>query len=160
MAAHDLSLQLWRERELLELMLFKLETLQMFLATGRTRWVGHAANEIERVSGAMSDGALARDTLVVSVAETWGVPEATTLRELIDAAPTPAWREVLDGHLQAMTALVAEIGELKKVNEQRLREALRVTQESAAGLGIATGAYDTSGDVVRDGGARLLDTEA
>lgn len=160
MAAHELSTQLMREREMLELLLFKLDIQQMLLASGRTRWVPQTVNEIERVIAAMPPVSLARDTLVVSVAAEWGVPEATTLRELIDAAPTDAWREVMTSHLSAMLDLAAEIGEMKKLNEQRLRTAFRITQETIAGLGIATGEYDQSGGVIRAGGASvLLDTE-
>ncbi|GAA1916996.1 hypothetical protein GCM10009775_06790 [Microbacterium aoyamense] len=159
MAAHDLSLHLTREREMLELLLFKLDVQQMLLATGRTRWVPQTAKEIERVIALMPPLALTRDTLVVSVAKEWGNPEAKTLRELIDVAPTDAWREVMDGHLTAMVDLAAEISELKKINEQRLRTAIRVTQETIAGLGVATGEYDQAGDVVRGGGeAVILDT--
>ena len=39
MAAHDLSMQLMRERDLLEVLLFKLDEQQMLLATGRNRWI-------------------------------------------------------------------------------------------------------------------------
>ena len=159
MVAHDLSMQLMREREMLELLLFKLDVQQTLVATGRTRWVHHAANEIERVIAAMPTVALARDALVVAVAEEWGVTEEPTLRALIEAAPTDAWREVLGEHLKAMLVLAEEIGEMKKLNEQRLREVLRVTQETIAGLGTATGEYDPAGDVVRGSGSRLLDTQ-
>ncbi|WP_439593533.1 flagellar export chaperone FlgN [Microbacterium sp.] len=159
MAAHDLSMHLMREREMLELLLFKLDVQQMLLATGRTRWIPQTAKEIERVIAAMPALALTRDTLVVSVGSEWGAPEAKTLKELIDAAPTDAWREVMTGHLTAMIDLATEIGELKKLNEQRLRTAVRVTQETIAGLGVATGEYDQAGDVVRGGGGSvLLDT--
>lgn len=160
MSAHDLSMQLMRERDLLEVLLFKLDVQQMLLATGRNRWIHHAANEIERVLAAMPSVAVSRDALVVAVADEWGVPEATTLRELIEAAPTDAWREVLTGHLTAMTTLAEEIGQMKQVNEQRLRTAIRVTQETIAGLGVPTGEYDTAGGVVRGTDARLLDTRA
>ncbi|MFS0851969.1 flagellar export chaperone FlgN [Microbacterium sp. 179-I 3D4 NHS] len=151
-------MQLLRERELLELLLFKLDEQQMLLATGRNRWIRHSVNEIERVLSAMPTVALTRDTLVVAVADEWGVPEATTLGELIDAAPSEAWREVLTGHLATMRALASEIDEMKQVNEQRLRTAIRVTQETIAGLGTPTGGYTPDGDVVRDADARLLDT--
>jgi hypothetical protein len=152
-------MHLIRERELLELLLFKLDVQQMLLATGRTRWIPQTVNEIERVLATMPSTALTRDSLVVAVAAEWSVPEATTLRELIDAAPTDAWREVLSGHLDAMLALAAEIAEMKKVNELRLRTALRVTQETIAGLGAPTSEYDHLGAVVRDATpSRLLDT--
>ena len=70
--------------------IIKLDEQQMLLATGRNRWIHHAANEVDRVLAAMPTVALSRDTLVVAVADEWGVPEATTLRELIDAAPAGA----------------------------------------------------------------------
>ena len=41
----DLSLILWRERELLETMLYKLEVEQLVLSSGRTRWLAHATRE-------------------------------------------------------------------------------------------------------------------
>ena len=160
MAAHDLSMHLLRERELLETLLFKLDEQQMLLATGRNRWIRHASTEIERVLAAMPTVALSRDALVVAVADEWGAPEATTLRQLIAAAPSDGWREVLEGHLSAMTALAEEIEQMKQLNEQRLRTAIRVTQETIAGLGVPTGEYGSSGDVVRDADARLLDTRA
>ena len=159
MAADELSAHLLREREMLELLVFKLDVQQMILATGRTRWIGQTTTEIERVVAAMPALAMTRDTLVVAVADEWGVPDATTLRELIDASPTEAWREVFTGHFAAMLELADEIREMKKVNELRLRTALRVTQETIAGLGVPTGEYDPSGGVVHDRGARFLDTK-
>ena len=44
-----LSEVLWRERHLLELLLFKLEEEQLVLTSGRTRWLGHATREVETV---------------------------------------------------------------------------------------------------------------
>ncbi len=160
MAAHELSMQLMREREMLELLLFKLDVQQMLVATGRNRWVQHAANEVERVLAAMPATAITRDTLVVAVADEWGVPEATSLRELIDAAPTDAWREIFTGHLEALLALAAEITEMKAINEQRLRTALRIVQETIAALDNSTGEYDPSGEVIRPSGSHILDTRA
>ncbi|MDL9977857.1 flagellar export chaperone FlgN [Microbacterium sp. ASV49] len=160
LSAHELSMQLMRERDLLELMLFKLEEQQMLLATGRNRWIKHAADELGRVAAAMPAAAMKRDGLAAAVAVEWGVPDGTTLRDLIDVAPTDAWREVLQGHLTVMTGLADEILEMKKINEQRLRTALRVTQETIAGLGVPTGEYDLAGGVVRGGRSQLLDTRA
>ncbi|WP_232527898.1 flagellar protein FlgN [Microbacterium suaedae] len=158
MPAHDLSLQLWRERELLELMLFKLETLQTLLATGQNRWISHATVEVERVVDALSSVSLLRATMVASVGEEWGAGGNASLRELIENAPEDVWRDVFREHRDAMLRLATEIQGAKDVGEQRVRTALRVTQETIAGLGAPTGAYDDSGGVVRDGSSRLLDT--
>src|SRR4051812_39244560 len=42
MALTEVSNVLWRERELLEMLLFKLEEEQLLLTAGRTRWLPHA----------------------------------------------------------------------------------------------------------------------
>ena len=44
-----LSDVLWRERHLLELLLFKLEEEQLILSAGRTRWLSRATREVENV---------------------------------------------------------------------------------------------------------------
>ena len=51
MALSDVSNILWRERQLLELLVFKLEEEQLVLAAGRTRWLAHATREVENVLG-------------------------------------------------------------------------------------------------------------
>ena len=48
MALSDVSNILWRERQLLELLVFKLEEEQLVLAAGRTRWLAHAITDRRR----------------------------------------------------------------------------------------------------------------
>src|SRR5688572_9212434 len=45
----DLASVLWRSRELLEMLLFKLEEEQLLLASNRSRWLSHATREVEVV---------------------------------------------------------------------------------------------------------------
>ncbi len=49
MSLIELSSVLWRTRELMELLLFKLEEEQVLLASGRSRWLAHATREVEMV---------------------------------------------------------------------------------------------------------------
>jgi hypothetical protein len=49
MALSDVSNILWRERQLLELLVFKLEEEQLVLAAGRSRWLAYATREVENV---------------------------------------------------------------------------------------------------------------
>src|SRR3712207_4991332 len=44
-----LSTLLWREQELLDLLLFKAEEKQYLILTGKTRWLARIAHEIEVV---------------------------------------------------------------------------------------------------------------
>ena len=51
MSLSEVSNILWRERQLLELLVFKLEEEQLVLAAGRNRWLPHATREVETVLG-------------------------------------------------------------------------------------------------------------
>jgi len=160
MGANELSMHLWRERELLEMLLFKLEEQELLLAAGRSRWIHFATREVEQVLDRMRQAGLGRAVEVAAVADEWGAPEDATIRQLIEAAPTPAWREVFADHLRAMTELTGEIAQLRDANELHLRAAVRATQEAIAGLGIRTGEYDPNGDVAAgDPSPRIVDTD-
>lgn len=159
MGANELSMLLWRERELLELLLFKLEEQELLLAAGRARWTQFATREIEQVLEGLREAGMARLVEAETVAAEWGAPEGAGIRELIEIAPTEAWRDVLTGHLHALTKLTDEVGRLREGNSERLRAVLRATQETLAGLGETTGEYNTQGDRARGDSARIIDTE-
>lgn len=145
MSAQDLSALLWQERELLELLVFKLEEEQLLLTSGKTRWLHHATQEVEQVLGKLRDTGLARAVHASGVAAAWGVNDGANLRELAAAAPEGPWGELLTAHLQAMTILVAHIGSLRDDNKQFLRAATRSTQETLAGIGSSAGTYAADG---------------
>ncbi|MGH1526742.1 flagellar export chaperone FlgN [Leifsonia sp. L25] len=94
MAASELSAQLWKERELLELLLFKLEEEQLLLIAGKSRWISHATREVEQVIERMRAVGLARTVEVASLAEEWGIGQDATLRELATAAPDGIWSDI------------------------------------------------------------------
>ncbi len=137
MAIHELSALLWRERELLDVLTFKLEEEQLLLTSGKSRWLPHGTKEVEQVLGHLSQASLARTIEAAVVAEIWGLPTDASLAELAAAAPEGAWAEVLTAHLTALTRQTALIKELRDSNEQYLRTAVRSTQESLADLGPA-----------------------
>ncbi|WP_348789515.1 flagellar export chaperone FlgN [Leifsonia sp. NPDC080035] len=164
MAASELSAQLWKERELLELLLFKLEEEQLLLISGKSRWISHATREVEQVMERMRAVGLARTVEVAVVAEEWGIGPDATLRELAAAAPEGIWSDIFTSHLTAMTELTGQIAEVRDTNERLLREAARSTQETLSGLtgsGPDAGVYGAAGENrPGDTGARLFDTEA
>lgn len=159
MGANELSMQLWRERELLEMLLFKLEVQQLLLAAGKTQWIQHATREIEQVLDLVRTAGIARVVEASALADEWDAPEGATIRQLIDAAPAGAWREVFEEHLRALTTLTGELAQVRDANEQQLRTVMRATQETIAGLGDAPGEYTTRGDRAKDTSARIIDTE-
>jgi hypothetical protein len=144
--AHELSALLWHERELLELLVFKLEEEQLLLITaGKTRWLQFATREVEQVMERVREAGLARTVEVASVAAEWGAEDDATLRQLVTHAPDETWVGILDAHLAAMTTLTSQIKELRDVNEQFLRAAARSTQETLAGVNAEATTYDSTG---------------
>ncbi|WP_329609297.1 flagellar export chaperone FlgN [Arthrobacter sp. ATA002] len=87
MGTQKLSALLWEERELLELLVFKLEEEQLLLTSGKSRWLQHATREVEQVLERLRAAALGRAVAVASLAGDWGTAEDATLRELVAAAP-------------------------------------------------------------------------
>ena len=147
MNANDLSTLLWRERELLELLVFKLEEEQLLLTAGRSKWLHHATREVEAVLGHLRTIGIERTVEASSVAVGWGLGEEATLRQLVEGAPDEVWRDVLQSHLTALAGLTAQIAEVRDTNLTYLRAATRATQETLAtiGAGASTGGYDVRG---------------
>jgi hypothetical protein len=145
LSANDVSALLWRERELLELLLFKLEEEQLLLTAGQSRWLSHATREVEQVMDRLRAAGLTRTLEVATLAEEWGGGENSTLRELAAIAPDGPWRDIFTGHLRAMTELTSQIKEVRDINERFLRAAVRSTQETLATLVPDAGTYDAEG---------------
>jgi hypothetical protein len=148
---------LWREREALELLLFKLEEEQLVLAAGRTRWLGHATREVELVLDRIRRTELLRAAEVDGVARELGLQPNPTLSALAEAAGQP-WTDLLREHRRALLALSAEITGLAEANRDLLTTGQRSAREA---LLTVTGSLQTYG---RDGGTtaaapsvRLLD---
>ena len=86
MGLREVSAILWRERHLLELLLFKLDEEQLVLAAGRTRWLPRATREVEMVLEEIRQTELERAVEVSRVALELGLPAGAGLRQLADAA--------------------------------------------------------------------------
>ena len=145
MGAHELSAALWRQRELLEILRYKLEVEQMLLTAGKNRWINFATREVERVSERLQSEVMACDVLMTALGDEWALTDRPTLRQLAAAAPVGPWTEILTGHLEAITAQTESIRKLRDTNEQFLRSLIRSTQESAAASDPTALAYDATG---------------
>lgn len=144
MGAQNLSSVLWKERNLLDLLTFKLEEEQLLLTAGKTRWIQHATQEVEQVMLQLRATGLERDIAVSAVSAEWNLPDDATLRVIAAHAPGP-WGEIFSSHLAAMNELAAHIAELRDANEQFLRAAARSGQETLAGISKEPGTYNASG---------------
>jgi flagellar biosynthesis/type III secretory pathway chaperone len=133
MGLSDVSNILWRERQLLELLLFKLEEEQLVLASGRARWLSHATREVEMVLAEIKRVELDRAIRVEETAAQLGCSSCPTLRELGERAPAP-WAKILADHRIALLELAQEIDALAQTNRDLLGRGFRATQEALASL--------------------------
>lgn len=157
MALNDVSTILWRERQLLELLLFKLEEEQLLLSAGRARWLARAANEVETVLSEIKTAELARAMEVDAVAADLGLPPNPSLQALADAAPEP-WGAILSDHRDAFLAMSQEILSVAQSNRELLVRGQHAVREAMAFVdGGVTETYTPGGvRTDRSGSAFLL----
>src|SRR3712207_8249174 len=83
MSANDLSTLLWRERELLELLLFKLEEEQLLLTAGKAKWLPFATREVEQGLGRLRKAGMERTVESAAVAAEGGLRGDANLPDLV-----------------------------------------------------------------------------
>ncbi len=140
-----LSIILWRERELLESLLFKLETERLVLAAGRERWLARAAREVETVLTAIREVELLRAVAADKVAAELGLPPNPSLKALAETAEEP-WRTMLADHREAFLRITQEVTSLAEINRDLITAGYRAAQETLLSLGEPTTGYSPTGD--------------
>lgn len=157
MSLNDFSGVLWRERQLLELLLFKLEEEQLILTSGKTQWLGHATREVESVLEQIRNAELGRALEADAAAREVGVPEGSNLLTIAAAAPAP-WRELLTDHHRAFVELTEQVNELAEGNRELLATSSRAAQETLMSLQESVQTYDDRGATTSAAaGASILD---
>jgi hypothetical protein len=145
MALSDVSNILWRERQLLELLVFKLEEEQLVLAAGRSRWLAYATREVENVLAEIKRIELERAVAVADAGRTLGLSGSPTLRELAGLTESP-WDGIFAEHRRALLTLAQEIDSITKSNRELLQRGHQAAREAIAAMGeIDIDAYDAHG---------------
>ncbi len=145
MALSDVSNILWRERQLLELLVFKLEEEQLVLAAGRTRWLAHATREVESVLAEIKRTELERAMSVAEAGRELGFSGSPTLRELSGLTPSP-WDGIFAEHRRSLLSLAQEIDAITKSNRELLQRGHQAAREAIVATGeIDIEAYDARG---------------
>lgn len=143
----NLSLILWRERELLDTLLFKLEEEQLVLASGRDRWLARAAREVEVVLDTLRNTEVLRAVAADEVAASLGLASNPSLRALAAAVDEP-WRTILGEHRDAFVQVTREIRDLASTNRALLTAGYRAAQETLLALGASADGYGQDGAAV------------
>jgi hypothetical protein len=140
-----LSTLLWREHELLELLLFKAEEKQYVIVTGKNRWLSRLAHEIETILAQLRNIEVERAAHTEAIAADLGLDANPSLRQVAQAAPAP-WNDLLQQHQEDLLGLVTEIRHLSDANRDlvdnglgAINDALHTTKAPTAGTYTATG---------------------
>jgi hypothetical protein len=146
-----LSTLLWREQELLDLLLFKAEEKQYLIITGKTRWLPRIAHEIEVVLDQLRTLEVERAATTEQIASGLGIGIDPSLRRLAEAAPAP-WNDLYAKHHEALLVLVTELRSLSDANRELIEGGLAAIGEALVSVKTPTaGTYGASGR--SDGGA-------
>jgi hypothetical protein len=168
MGLSEVSNILWRERQLLQLLLFKLETEQLLLSNGRPRFLADATREVEMVINELKEAELLRAVSVDALAAEMGLGPSPSLRELVAAVPAP-WDHIFEEHRKAFLADTQEIFVVAQVNRDLLSHGQKATREALDWLTQGHGspmahepqteAYSASGTAraQSQSGAKLVD---
>ncbi|WP_344169255.1 flagellar export chaperone FlgN [Pilimelia columellifera] len=157
MSLTELSSVLFRTRELMELLLFKLEEEQLLLAAGRSRWLAHATREVEMVLDQIRQTEVLRAAQSQAVALELGMTGEPSLSEIADAAPDP-WPDLLHQHRRAFLTLTAEISGMAEANRDLLTAGQRAARETMLMVAGSVQTYGPDGQShLADRRSRLVD---
>ncbi|MBD8062723.1 flagellar export chaperone FlgN [Oceanitalea stevensii] len=120
---------LWHERDVLELLLHRLETERALLETGRTRRLPRAAREIDAAIAQLRTAELGRAAEAAAATQVLGLPATASLLTIAGTAPVP-WGDIFLDHRAAMRELVDQIVALAD-GEQRATPAVGGTTMDA-----------------------------
>jgi len=157
-ALADFCRILWRERELLELLLFKLEEEQLVLASGRARWLAHATREVEAVLDQIRESERVRTLQTDVVALELDLGPGPSLVSIARTAPEP-YDAMLLAHREAFLALTAEITELAQANRRLLHQGMVSLSEALASVEEPVTTYGPAAtrSLPRQGAGRFVD---
>lgn len=158
MSLDTLSRQLWKQRETLEVLLFKLEEERLIIATASSRWLPRATRELEAVIDQARAMELERSMENELAAKELGLPADASLREIAQAAEEP-WKSLLEQHREALIALTGEIADTSQANRSDLSALQRATQETLLSLQESFEVYNPDGlaSEIGSSSARMLD---
>lgn len=144
-----LSLVLWRERELLETLQYRLEVEQLVMATGQTRWLANAARDVELAVEKLREMELLRAVAADEAAAALGLAANPSLAELVASADEP-WRSILADHRDAFIAISEDVERVAATNRILIAHGLRAAHETLLGTEPGGRMYTAAGAAVHD----------
>ncbi|WP_307204418.1 flagellar protein FlgN [Nocardioides zeae] len=132
-----LSRVLWRERELLDALLYRVELEQLVLMSGSARWLARVSQDVEAVLTTLGETELLRAVVADEIGTAVGLAASPTLRALAERSDEP-WATILAEHRDALLALTRTIAERADANRALIAAGHRATRATL--LAATTGA--------------------
>lgn len=134
MGASEVSTLLWRERQLLDLLLFKLEEEQLILAASRPHLLGPASAEVAQVVEQITQCEAEREAASWELAQDLGLQPPVRLAELVLATEEP-WTGILADHRKALIEAVERIRTMATATKALLAARLAAVTDALNLLG-------------------------
>jgi len=142
----QLSRVLWQQRDLIEVLEYRLEVQQLLMVAGRADRLPIAVGEVEAALEAIRAVEETRLRVVTEAAAVLGLPRSATLTQIRAVAPEP-WDYVLGDHHTAFVRLVASTEELSARSRELAQKGLGETRAAFSQLGgTPTKTYGRHGD--------------
>jgi hypothetical protein len=152
MSLPDLAAVLWRQRELIERLCYRLECEQLLLASGRMSRLTLATTEVEMTVEDLQVIEMQRSEAADRACVELGLPVGSGLGDLA-AAAQPPWTEVFLEHRSALISLTEELKILAESNKQLVTGGLAAVEMAISSLGSlsapAAVGYDAQGQSAR-----------
>jgi hypothetical protein len=126
-----LGSQLWRQRELLEDLLYALVTQRLVLESDLSEWLIRADEDVRAAASRLQDAEVVRAVTTEQLNRRYGLDPAASLRGLVAVAPEP-WATMLTDHRQALLDLTEKIDAVAADVETSARARLRARRTGDA----------------------------
>lgn len=128
-----LSAVLWREREVLDDLLYRLDVQQLLLMSGRDMWLVRASREIEETIERIRSIELERAILFDVAARELGLDPSPSLSNIAAVVDEP-WRGLLTDHYNAFMDLSTRIQAIISLNRELAASAQQAAQDVISGI--------------------------
>ena len=156
----EVSTMLWRERDALSLLLFKLVEEQLIVSAGQTRWLAQANEEIEFALEQLRGTEVLRAAETDAISEELGLPSRGHPRRA-RGRRARTLGTLYGEHRRALIKLVAEIEQVTAQNRGLLTAGARAIRETLLSVSQTVQTYDASGSAAPFvAGPVLMDEQA
>jgi hypothetical protein len=142
----ELSRVLWQQRNLIEVLEYRLEIQQLLMIAGKTARLALAVGEVEVALADIRSVEERRVSVVSRTAVSMGLPSSATLTQIRNQAPEP-WDYVLADHQTELQRLVASTEDLANRNREVSQRSLADIRSAFETVdGPVTKTYGRHGD--------------